>query len=226
MIWNFFDRAYVINRDADTVRMTRMTARLKAQGIPFERMPALKPPSGIGQTVLPRGYVGCAMSHMACVERARADGLGNVLIFEDDAVLRDDAGSIMAHVVAELRGKQWDLLYLGWSTVGATKLVSDHLGQHDLAYHCHAYAVNHTGFDAVARACQDTIRHRCRTQDVELALRIDVNALHVNPLLAIQEPGYGVCVRRAVNYTGIYARCADMKDFADHCKEFRGFAAQ
>ena len=64
-----------INLDSRTDRRSEIETELSSFGISGERFPAIPYNPGI---------VGCGMSHLAVLERAKHEGWENVLIFEDD----------------------------------------------------------------------------------------------------------------------------------------------
>jgi len=57
--------------------------------------------------------LGRALSHRAVIAEAKAQGLQNVLVFEDDVRFTADAIAGLQIAIAELSGRAWKLLYLG-----------------------------------------------------------------------------------------------------------------
>ena len=220
MVFGYFDRAYLINVDADTDRLSRCQRRLKSQAIRYERFSGLTPPQPrIGQA-LPNGYIGCAMSHMSIVRMAKTNGLRNVLVFEDDCVFRDDMAEIMwQHIVPEIQTVSWDILYLGAEIYGKVRAVTNHLSEHQDGYQNHAYAVNASAFDAVEKACLQTIHHRACSQDVSLTRMGSLRKLHTVPILVIQEEGYSRDEGKDITRYEAYAQYFDFEDFVTHCGE-------
>ncbi|MBW6506669.1 MAG: glycosyltransferase family 25 protein [Rhodobacteraceae bacterium] len=115
---------YLINLDRAPDRRDRMTARLQAAGITFERVAAvdgrdLRFPipefSALSYKVLHGrrtvpAEVGCYLSHIACARRLLESQASHALILEDDAELPDD---LIALIDAAIRaGDAWDLLRL------------------------------------------------------------------------------------------------------------------
>ena len=70
-----FGGVFVINLDRRADRIDEFEAEMRAIELPFERFSAIERKPGI---------LGCGMSHLAVLKEARARGLKNVLIFEDD----------------------------------------------------------------------------------------------------------------------------------------------
>jgi hypothetical protein len=78
-MWEFIDKACYINLDHRTDRKEAMLNFFKTAGIPGEkvqRIPAAYTPHN--------GMIGCAKSHIAALELAKANNWKSVLITEDD----------------------------------------------------------------------------------------------------------------------------------------------
>lgn len=58
------------------------------------------------------GALGCFRSHLGILERAIADGVETLIVFEDDAIFPPDAAERIERFVAALPD-DWDMLYLG-----------------------------------------------------------------------------------------------------------------
>jgi glycosyl transferase family 25 len=70
-----FGGVYVINLDRRADRLKDFEAEMATLELPFKRFSAIeRKPGGLG----------CSLSHLAVLKEARALGLKNVLIFEDD----------------------------------------------------------------------------------------------------------------------------------------------
>ena len=67
--------AFYINLESRTDRKTHVEEQLKNVGIKAERFNAIK---------LADGAVGCSMSHLKCLEKAKKEGWNHLLIIEDD----------------------------------------------------------------------------------------------------------------------------------------------
>jgi hypothetical protein len=113
---DYFDRVYVLNLNHRTDRMAEVSERLGREGVSFERFCATDGSvmSHIWRSLrnphfTTPNYVACAVSHLSMYRQAEREGLGRVLIVEDDVVVRRGlSGGIP--VPPEWR----DVLYLGW----------------------------------------------------------------------------------------------------------------
>lgn len=113
---DYFDRVYVLNLHHRGDRMAAVTQRLGREGIAFERFPAT---DGSVMSHLWRSmrnthfttpnYLACAVSHLSIHRHAEREGLGRVLIVEDDVVVRRGLSAGIPEP------PEWqDVLYLGW----------------------------------------------------------------------------------------------------------------
>jgi hypothetical protein len=105
--FHFFDAIYCINLARETTRWQEVTQRFARLGIAsrirrFEAIPTE-----------PNHHIGCGLSHRAVVAEACRQGLSNVLVFEDDVQFTSDALAGLETGLAELRGRDWKMLYLG-----------------------------------------------------------------------------------------------------------------
>ena len=129
-VWNSIDGILVINLDTSADRLSRFMQE-NAESLPIERVQRL---SAVLGRALPTygkspwfteqtgerdrfwgGTAGCALSHRKAIEHARDAGWRNVLILEDDAVVRIDSPGveILSHALKNLRGDY--MLYLGFN---------------------------------------------------------------------------------------------------------------
>ena len=105
--FDFFSAIYCINLPEQTIRWREVTARFERLGITdrVRRFDAIRSE--------PNHHVGCGLSHRAVVAQAKAQGLENVLVFEDDVLFTNDAVPALRTGLDELRGRYWKFLYLG-----------------------------------------------------------------------------------------------------------------
>jgi glycosyl transferase family 25 len=103
-------QTFVINLDRAPDRLERLGGRLRAQGVAFERLPAVdarllgdadieRHVDGIGYWGrLTRGEVACFLSHRACWQRIVDRGLPHGVVLEDDVVPGEDVGALFSNV--------------------------------------------------------------------------------------------------------------------------------
>ena len=67
------------------------------------------------------GAIGCSLSHIAVLERAKAEGWANVLVVEDDMVWNTESLSeSAAHIARTVTREAWDLIMFGACYVDCT----------------------------------------------------------------------------------------------------------
>ena len=129
-VWDKIDGILVINLDTSVERMEQFKAS-NAGKLPFDKVQRLSAVLGRGLPTYGKapwfteqtgerarfwgGTAGCALSHRKAIERAKSEGWRNVLILEDDAVVRPDADALDTLNLA-LDSLQGDyMLYLGFN---------------------------------------------------------------------------------------------------------------
>jgi GR25 family glycosyltransferase involved in LPS biosynthesis len=112
--FEFFDAIYCINLDRETQRWESVMRQGRVLGIDhrIRRFPAIETPVS--------HHIGCALSHRAVVAEAKWLGLRNVLTLEDDVLFSRETPEVLTQALAELAGREWQLLYLGGHRWGET----------------------------------------------------------------------------------------------------------
>ncbi|MBE6415499.1 MAG: glycosyltransferase family 25 protein [Akkermansiaceae bacterium] len=129
-VWNSIDGILVINLDTSPERMEKFV-RDNSAHLPMDKVQRLSAVWGRGLPTYGKapwftagtgdrakfwgGTAGCALSHRRAIEHARRAGWRNVLILEDDAVVRPHAEglNILAQALTDIRGDY--MLYLGFN---------------------------------------------------------------------------------------------------------------
>lgn len=141
--FDFFGAIYCLNLDQQPDRWRAALRRFSRLGIAtrVERFSAVSTPQN--------HHVGCARSWRLMVAEARDRGLSNFLGIEDDAIFLDETPDVLRQAVSELRGRPWDLLYLGgaaWEP--PVKIPGRTALQSPRSLTCtHALAVNQAAYD-------------------------------------------------------------------------------
>jgi GR25 family glycosyltransferase involved in LPS biosynthesis len=228
-IADYFDCAFLINLDRSTDRLDMMTRRFKKVGIPFERFPAI---DRITLTDIPEGmnagHCACARSHAAVYHLMKDRGYESALIFEDDAVLRDDTVSMLEEkLVPQLKGLEWDMFFLGAKAgmkccSGAIIAhPSENLYQFRSGWHAHAYAVHRRAYDRVIAWTESSLWHKGGWFDgfSDATLKKFLAA----PMLAVQNTGPSQIDLKwsMMNRLKEYWKATDRDEFVAHCEELR-----
>ena len=223
--FGYFDKLFVINLDCDADRLLRMSRRFAALGLAVERYPGIHSCQRLTPAVdhaLKPAHFSCARSHQDLLKLCWERGYNNVVIFEDDAVLRDDVSIWMRRIVPQLAEVSWDILYLGSHVIRSARTGSANLIQVLEGYHTHAYAVSRRAVPSLVRHIEHAIEVGRAFDGFEDPQLLKLCAL---PILAIQEPSHSYSLGSFIDRTGQYFGLFDRKDFEAHCPEMRQWIA-
>lgn len=131
-------KVFLINLPRSKARLARVSARLEALGVPWERLEAvddleLTPHEKARQfsafgwwccTLTPpvRGQIGCALSHQKVYRRIIEEGLSAACVLEDDVVLDDRFPAVLNWVEAHLEATSPQVVLLCDHDGGAQKV--------------------------------------------------------------------------------------------------------
>lgn len=175
---DIFERAYIINLPERSDRRQEMMKELKGIGsdlIPgkVEFFPAVKPndyyqfPS--------RGTLGCYLSHLSILKKAREGNLANVLMIEDDLAISKRFKHISDELSECLEQVEWDLIFLGFFPYHGLTLRDYYESDSQAAYTSrhftlkstpkptqgtHFYAVNQKIYDKLIAFLEDLLEQR------------------------------------------------------------------
>jgi len=160
---DFFDRVVVISLRRRADRMRRFQARLAACGWPFAEPQAFDAVDG-SVVPCPRqwksggGAYGCQQSHLRVLHNALMDGVGRLLVMEDDAEFRN---TFAADVEAFVKGAQadWECLMVGGQHMAPPVPVSDGVVRCRNTQRTHCYAVNREGMATLAKLWSESVNH-------------------------------------------------------------------
>ena len=123
-----FDCVYVLNLDHRTDRLLNITNQFEQINLKFVRFPAIK--DKVGRD-------GCRFSHIAMLQDAKSKGYKNILICEDDLLIRKKLVEDMPKIVEKSQG--CDMLYFHHHnfTIKSNEIVV----RHSTPWCTHMYAV-------------------------------------------------------------------------------------
>ena len=191
MILNsFFDRVVLINLARRPDRLEKFTAQAKSVGLEFERFDAIDArEEGI------TGADACAASHREVVTQAKADGVGRLFIFEDDALF-SERFEPACEVILSMVPNDWQMLYLGswpYSIIPVNQLVARTEG----TICTHAYGFKSEVFDLVIECSLGPT-----PIDDQLARRHgQIRTYMAHPSIVTQEPGFSDIRNHEVDIT-------------------------
>ena len=143
----FFDAIFCRSMDDERERWARIQRAFEVLDIAWrvERFPGVRAMTGKHQR-------GCALSARQIVAEAHHRGLSNFLLLEDDALFLDTTLDVVGEALDDLRGRDWDLLYLGGAVHGRRFPFADRTNVLQVASgvtSTHALVVNHTAFERI-----------------------------------------------------------------------------
>jgi GR25 family glycosyltransferase involved in LPS biosynthesis len=215
MIFGIFEKAFVINLDHRTDRMNAVSKHLSNLNIPFERFPGIKPKSLNGFTNI--GFHGATISHCLLWKKITQSNAKYALIFEDDALLRDDIHEHMNQISPQLETLNWDVFYLGYRIRGEQKPISKQIWELDTPLHFHAYAVRNDSIHKLIEITDNEMKQpQKKVADWIICTNKKIVKLGANPILAIQRispSDTGGAHDRSNEYFHKFSR----QDFESHC---------
>ena len=220
MIFDLFDKCFLINLDSEPERLRKVSLRLEKMNIPFTRISATVASPHLSRNPT-LGLRGCTLSHLAILKKAQAEGLSSVLIIEDDAIFRDDTVSRMASLSKNLKQLPWGIFYLGydechpertWTAAPGIKTVSE-------GYQTHAYAVSAAAYGKVTPWLENCAERAVHPFD---CFRCDVKKYASEILLSIQETGFSSVTYDFQDKRKFYFRSpGQFEEFQANCAELR-----
>lgn len=204
MLNKYFERLFYINLDARKDRNEQFVAHMKESRIEgFERI------SGVdGKTLelfknplnLPHfsaGDVGCTLSHLSVVKKAKGESAASYVVFEDDVLLRRGFPQLFNYFWQQVPG-DWDIVYFGANHNNTNPpKVADSIVRVNGSYTTHAMAVKLTAYDEMIRVWSNPVKN----VDVLLSeLHSKLNCYCFSPNLAGQRAGYSDILNKDVNY--------------------------
>lgn len=120
-LFNLIDKIYVINMDKDRERMLILDKKLKKLGLEYERISGVDGEKKYKElnvkTKLRPGQLGCLLSHLKILEKAKKNNYQNILIFEDDVIFCKNFIEKLVKLLKKVKHNEghFDILYLGCS---------------------------------------------------------------------------------------------------------------
>lgn len=196
--FDYFDAIYVINLDSRPDRLAKVMSSFTDLGIAdrVERFPGIVPKEG-------SGALGCLMSHVTIIKKAKELCLKNVLVFEDDVKLLNIES--ISPAISQLRNIPWALYYLGYNSHSPLNKVTPNLLKLTQCYSTHAIAYNSSIFDLIINSFTSK---KIKLIDVWLSENVQsrFNCLGNYPIAATQFSDYSDIEKKQVAYEFILER--------------------
>jgi GR25 family glycosyltransferase involved in LPS biosynthesis len=194
----YFDKAFCINLDRRPERYEEAKSEFEKHGLVVERISGVDGnPDNLQTKILP-GHVGCVLSHVKILKKAKEENLNNVLVFEDDVVFCDDLQEKFNIFVKQLP-EDWDMIYFGGNHNNIPlEMVSENIGHAKKTYTTHAYAIKDTIYDFAIKVLSK-VQYEV---DVNYSLlQQSFNCYVFRPHLAWQRDGYSDILNKNVDYS-------------------------
>lgn len=195
-----FDKIYCINLDKRTDRWSDCQKEFDKQNIIVERFSAVD-----GKTVkqipsLLPGQIGCLISQLSVIKKAKESNLSSVLIMEDDVQFCDDFSNQFGECM-NLVPDNWDMIFFGANHIQRPSKINEKIYKLNYSYSAHCYAIRNTVFDILI----NLLTNSTNPLDVVYAnIQSSINAYVVNPHLVWQRPGYSDICEEYVDYTHVH----------------------
>jgi hypothetical protein len=185
-----FEKIFCINLDSRPERWAEACTEFSKAGI-LDRVERI---SGV---VCEDPREGCARAHLKVIEHAKSLGLSNCLIFEDDVWIVQEEIDSLRHAIHEIKSLDWDLFYIGGTTVGSAYQISPHLAKATAVYSTQSYAISSRMYDVVLNSWRPPTVY-------DLFLAHEIAPFHqcffTIPIIAFQKTGYSDIENRIVDY--------------------------
>jgi len=212
MSFDYFDKIYCINLESRADRWEASCEEFEKVGL-LDRVERFE---GIPRR---EGIIGCTLSHVRLIERAKNKGFKNIFIFEDDIQFINYDDSIIKDAIKDLRQRKWGLFYLGSSANCKFHYTTPHLVRpvnSDGLKAAHAYAINSSAYNKILshnwiwKQCEKEISF-LSDESLRLYKHIDkfyrdilipnYHCYHINPIMAVQRSSYSDVQNRDVDYS-------------------------
>lgn len=200
LINSYFDKIYCINLDRRPDRWQDCQYEFEKHDIIVERFSAVDG-KALGQisSLLP-GQIGCLISQLNIIKKAKELGLSSVMILEDDVEFCENF-SIKFNECMNLMPENWNMIFLGANHIQRPNKINEKIYKLNYSYSAHCYAINNNMFDLLINNLS-SLNHPL---DVIYAnMQSSINAYVVNPHLVWQKPGYSDICEQYVDYTHVH----------------------
>lgn len=198
MIWNYFNKIYLINLPSRPDRLQKATQELGAYSIPFEVFPATQHNNGAYGIFLTLKALFTKILSETNPPSPLGRGIGGgVLIFEDDARFLQNPNDILPHCLAQLPA-DYDMFFLGCNHKTPMEYYSENLFRVNNAKALHAVSYSLKAMEQLMP---------CFNKFTEPIDRVFIKAIQqkgncycANPIIASQYADYSDIEKKYVNY--------------------------
>ena len=193
--------AFYINLATRPDRKQHVETQLKMLGITAERFNAIK---------LPNGALGCSMSHLKCLETAKANAWSHLLIVEDDIKFLNPQLFKSQLNLFLSNHKSWDVVLIGGNNIPPYTKIDDTCVKVSMCQTTTGYLVNGHYFDILIDNFRTGIKKLLEFPQQHVIYAIDKywfqlqkrdNWFLITPLTVTQREDYSDIEKRPTNYT-------------------------
>jgi glycosyl transferase family 25 len=195
--------AFYINLVTRPDRKQHVETQLNMLGITAERFNAIK---------LPNGALGCSMSHLKCLEIAKANAWPHLLIVEDDIKFLNPQLFKSQLNLFLSNHKSWDVVLIGGNNIPPYTKIDDTCVKVSTCQTTTGYLVNSHYFDILIDNFRTGIKNLLEFPDKHVMYAIDKywfqlqkkhNWFLIIPLTVTQREDYSDIEKRPTNYTPV-----------------------
>jgi GR25 family glycosyltransferase involved in LPS biosynthesis len=200
---NDIQHAFYINLLSRPDRKQHVEEQLQIIGLKAERFNAIK---------LPNGALGCSMSHLKCLETAKENKWGHVLIVEDDIKFLDPNLFKTQLNTFLTKHNDWDVVIIGGNNVPPYQNIDETCVRVSSCQTTTGYLVNGHYFDTLITNFRTGIKKLLENPTQHILYAIDKYWFQLQkkdkwyliiPLTVTQREDYSDIEKRPTNYTRV-----------------------
>ena len=195
---NIFQNHFYINLSEREDRKQNAIEQLSKLGIVPNRMGAIKTEIGI---------VGCALSHLRCIQEAKIKGYPYVCIFEDDIIIKNE--NLLIKKVKKLINEDFDVLMLSGNNFRPFEEHDDYI-KVTKCFTTGAYIIKEHYYDTWLNNLNEGIKLLLQTNNRDYSLDAYNHKLQredkwwlITPICCYQKPDYSDIEYKEVDYKSI-----------------------
>ena len=192
---NLFQNHFYINLAEREDRKQNAIEQLSKLGIVPNRMGAIKTEMGI---------VGCALSHLRCIQEAKIKGYPYVCIFEDDIIIKNE--NLLIKKVKKLINEDFDILMLSGNNFRPFEEHDDYI-KVTKCFTTGAYIIKEHYYDTWLNNLNEGIKLLLQTNNRDYSLDAYNHKLQredkwwlITPICCYQMPDYSDIEYKEVDY--------------------------
>jgi len=195
--------AFYINLDSRPDRKKHVETQLSKIGVKAERFKAIK---------LVNGALGCSMSHLKCLEIAKANNWSHILIVEDDILFLKSTVFVNQVNLFLKNHKDFDVMLVAGNNVPPFTVVDNSCVKVTKCQTTTGYLVQSHYFDILIKNYRDGIQNLMKYPDKPRYFAIDkywfklqeINKWYlIVPLTVTQREDYSDIEKKNTNYTAL-----------------------